>query len=90
MQVHILSLNTPSAPGVGSKCQNIFFSEKSHIAYQTKESGAKSTMQTYLLSLNTPSAPTVKSKSQHFFSECGHVAYQIKGKKYISTQKQTL
>ena len=26
-QAHVLSLHTPSSPGVGSKAQNIFFSE---------------------------------------------------------------
>ena len=38
MQVHvrILSLSAPSAPGVGSKGQNIFFSESCYVAYQSK------------------------------------------------------
>ena len=39
MQVHILSLHTTSATGVGTKVQNIF-SECSHAAYQIKGNGA--------------------------------------------------
>ena len=40
MQAHILSLHTPSAPGVGSKDKNTFFSQSSHDAYQIKGNGA--------------------------------------------------
>ena len=36
MHAHILSLHTPLTPGVGSKCQNIFITESSHVAYQIK------------------------------------------------------
>ena len=36
MQAHILSLYTPSTPGVWSNGQNIFFSECDHVAYQIK------------------------------------------------------
>ena len=39
IQAHILSLHTPSAPGVRSKGQT-FLSEISHVAYQTKWNGA--------------------------------------------------
>ena len=34
--VNILPTDTPSAQGVGSKGQTIFFCESSHIAYQIK------------------------------------------------------
>ena len=33
MKAHILSLHTPSTPGMGSKVIT-FFSERSHVAYQ--------------------------------------------------------
>ena len=40
MQAQILSLHTPSATGVWSNGQTIFFYEISYIAYQVKGSGA--------------------------------------------------
>ena len=36
MQAHILSLHTPSTPGVGSEVETFFFSESSHVAYQIR------------------------------------------------------
>ena len=39
MQAHILSLHTPSTPGMWSKVKT-FFSESSHVAYQIKGNGA--------------------------------------------------
>ena len=37
MVANILSADTPLTPGLGSKSQTIyFFSESSHVAYQTK------------------------------------------------------
>ena len=44
------------------------------------------------MSLHTPSTCAVESKAQNFFfSECGHVAYQIKGKEvWTSMQEKTL
>ena len=36
MQANSLSVHTPSAPGAGSKGQNVSFSESSHVAYQIK------------------------------------------------------
>ena len=79
MQAHIFTLHAPSAPGVvGSKGQNIFFSESSHDAYQIEGNGAYSNTQTHVLSLNTPVAPGVGSKGQIInFSESNHAAYQI-------------
>ena len=40
MQAHILSLHTPSTPGVGSKVKTFFFGEYSHVAYQINGYGA--------------------------------------------------
>ena len=78
MKAHILSLHTPSTPGMGSKVKTIFFSESSHVAYQFNGNGAYSTMQTHILSLHTPSIPRVVG-SKHFLNESSHFAYQIKG-----------
>ena len=39
MQGHFLSLYAPLAPWVGSKGQNIFFSESCHVAYQNEGNG---------------------------------------------------
>ena len=39
IQAHILSLHTPSTPGVGSKVKTLF-SESSHVAYQINWNGA--------------------------------------------------
>ena len=37
-------------------------------------------MQARILSLHTPSIRGIGSKCQNIFSECGYVAFQIKGK----------
>ena len=47
------------------KGQNISISESSHVAYQIKRNGARSTMQAHILSLYTSSAPRVVSKDQN-------------------------
>ena len=67
MLAHILSLHTPSTPGVWSKGRNIFFTESSHVAYQIKGNRAYSTMQTHSLSLQTPSTPRLGQKVKTFF-----------------------
>ena len=60
--------------------QNVktFFFLSSHVAYQIKGNGAKTTMQAHILSLHTIVAPGVGSKGQNIFSESSHAAYQIK------------
>ena len=50
----ILSLLTPSTPGVGSKVKT-FFAESSHGASQIKGNGAQSIMQAHILYLHTRS-----------------------------------
>ena len=44
MQAHMLSLHTPSTPGVRSKGQLLFI-ENSHVTYHIKGNGIKSAMQ---------------------------------------------
>ena len=56
-----------------------FRSESSHVTYQIKRNGAKSTIQAHILSLQTLSASGVGVKDQNIFSRNSHVAYQIKG-----------
>ena len=50
----------------------IFFTGRSHGAYQTKGNGTQSTMQAHILSLNTQG-------SKYIFTESSRVAYRIKG-----------
>ena len=42
MVANILPTDTPSTQGVGSKGQTIYFSERSHVAYQIKADNAGS------------------------------------------------
>ena len=72
-----------SAPGVGSKGQNVFSesSQSRHVAYQIKGNGAWSTMQTIFCPYTHPQPPDGVKRSKHFFAEGGHAAYQIKGNK---------
>ena len=73
------------------KCQIIFFSESSHVAYQINENRAYSTMQAHRLSLHLPSAPGKGSKVQNiFFTESSHFAYQTKLYDYIALCKHIL
>ena len=64
-----------------------FFSESSHVAYQSKGIGAQSTTQAHILSLHTTSTQGMGSKGQIFFSESSHVAYQIKESGAYSTMQ---
>ena len=36
MKASMLSLHTPTTPGVGSKGHFLFFSKRGHVAYQSK------------------------------------------------------
>ena len=78
-------------PGVGSKDQT-FFSERNHVAYQSKGNGARTTIKANILSLCTPSTPGVVSKGQILFSFLKVVMLHIKskGKKCRPTCKQKL
>ena len=79
MKANMLSLHTPTTPGVGSKGQTISFSESSYVAYQIK-AYAGINMVANILPTNTPLTQGVGSKGQTIsFSESSHVAYQIKG-----------
>ena len=79
MVTNILPTDTPSTQGVGSKGQNISFSESSHVAYQIKADDAGN-MVANILPTDTPSTQGLGSKGQTIsFSESSHVAYQITG-----------
>ena len=67
MQAVILSLHTPSTPGVESKPLNIFFSESSHVAYQIKGNEIYDYMQVNILMLHTASTPWCGLTVEHFF-----------------------
>ena len=80
MVANILPTDTPSTQGSGSKCQIIYFSERSHVAYQIKADDAGSNMVANSLPTDTPLTQGVGSKGQTIsFTESSHVAYQIKG-----------
>ena len=80
MLATILPTDTPLTQGVGSKGQNIYFSESNHVAYQIKANDAGSNMVASILPTDTASTQGVGSKGQTiYFSESSHVAYQIKG-----------
>ena len=53
MKANMLSLHTPTTPGVGSKC-HFFFSKSGHVAYQIKVEEVKTNMQGNTLNLHTP------------------------------------
>ena len=86
MQALILSLQSPSNPGVGSKDQNNFLSGNGHIAYQIEDNDTYNNMQAIILSLHASSTPGVASK--HFLSKSSHAAYQTKGMKHAIIYKQ--
>ena len=79
MVAKILPTDTPSTRG--SKCQTIYFSESSHVAYQIKADDAGSNMVANILPTDTPLTQGVGSKGQtlSFTESSHHVAYQIKG-----------
>ena len=66
MQAPILSLHTPSTPGVGLKVKT-FFSESCHFAYQINGNGAQSTVQAHIPSLHSPWVPGWGQKFKTFF-----------------------
>ena len=80
MVANILPTETSLTQGGGSKCQTIYFSESSHVAYQIKADDAGSNMVANILPTDTPLTQGVGSKGQTIsFTESSPVAYQIKG-----------
>ena len=80
MVANILPTDTPLTEGVGSKGQSIYFSERSHVAYQIKADDAGSNMVANILPTDTPSTQGVGSKGQTIcFSESSHVHTKLKG-----------
>ena len=74
MQAHILSIDTPSTPEMGSNSKTFFFlSESSRVAYQIKG------MEPNVPFKHIFCAPGVESKSQNIFCESCHGVYQITG-----------
>ena len=57
----------PLDPGVGSKGQNLTFSEHGHVAYQIKGNGKSSNMQAHILSLHTSLTSGWGQRSKLFF-----------------------
>ena len=74
-------------PQIVSKGQNSFFTGSSHVAYQIKGKGTKSTMQAHILPFHTQPNPTWGQKHKTFFAESSHVAYQFNGNKAKSTMQ---
>ena len=64
MVANILPTDTPSTQGVGSKGQNIYFSESSRVAYQIKADDTGSNMVANILPTDTPLTQGVGSKGQ--------------------------
>ena len=62
MVANILPTDTPLTQGVGSKGQTIYFSERSHVAYQIKADNAGSNMVANILPTDTPLTQGVGSK----------------------------
>ena len=78
MVANILPTDTPLTQGIGSKCQTIYFSESSHVAYQIKADDAGSNMVGNILPTDTPFTQGLGSKGPTIsFSESSHVAYHV-------------
>ena len=76
MQAIILSLESPSTPGVGSKDQNNFLSGIGHVAYQIKENDTHNNMQAIILSYMQPRPRGWRQNIS--LSKSNHVAYRTK------------
>ena len=79
MQAHFSSLHTASSPGVGSKGQNIFL-KVVILHFNLKGWRVEHNACTYFVLTHTLGPYGRDNRSKLFFSECGYVAYQIKGK----------
>ena len=67
MVENILSTDTPSTQGVGSKGQTLSFSESSHVAYQIKADDAGSNLVANILPTDTPSWGGGVKRSNYIF-----------------------
>ena len=65
MQSICLSLHAHLTPEVGSKGQNIFFSDTSHVTYQIKGNDTYDNMKANILPLHTPSWVGFKGQNIH-------------------------
>ena len=81
MVANILPTDTPSTQGAGSKGQTIYFSERSHVAYQIKADDAGSNMIANILPTDTPSTQGMGSKGQtiSFFLKVDMLHIKLKG-----------
>ena len=78
MIAYILPTDTPSTVGVGSKGQTIHFLESSHVAYQIKrELSTEHHESKYAVLTHTLNPWAGVKRSFFFFSEGGHVVYQL-------------
>ena len=87
MKANILSLHTPTTPGVGSKCHFLFFSKSGHVAYQSKVEEAKTYMQVNTLNLHTILASEVGFKGQILkLCRCKYIFYfiELSAKTYLT------
>ena len=64
MVANILPTDTPLTQGMGSKGQTIYFSERSHVAYQIEADDSGSNLVANSLPTDTPSTQGVGSKGQ--------------------------
>ena len=64
MKASMLSLHTPTTPGVGSKGHFLFFSKSGHVAYQSKVEEVYTYMQGNTLNLHTILTSEVGFKGQ--------------------------
>ena len=80
MKANMLSLHTPTTPGVGSK-SHIFSSKSVHVAYQIKVEEVKTYIQGNTLNLHTPLTSGVGFK--------GHISKLCKCKNIYNIKLST-
>ena len=88
MQAHnILLLHTSSAPGMGSKGQNIFFLKVVVMHIKLKRMKHRAPRKHIVCPYTNPRFLGLGQTVKTFFSESSHVAYQIKGDGALSTMQ---
>ena len=76
MKASMLSLHTPTTPGVGSKGHFLFFSKSGHVAYQSKVEEVETYMQGNTLNLHTILTSEVGFKGQILkLCRCKYIFY---------------
>ena len=76
MKASMLSLHTPTTPGMGSKGHFLFFSKSGHVAYQSKVEEVKTYMQGNTLNLHTILTSEVGFKGQILkLCRCKYIFY---------------